>query len=1105
MSNNKQFGEAARRRLWVGACALLTVVVGAAGIVLHESGRNAERRARASTVATEMTSQVDRQLSHGLSATYALASLVRLGDGRVAHFDKVAAELLPHYPGVSSLQLAPAGVIRQIAPLSGNEPAIGHDLLADQRRNKEALRAVETRRLTLAGPFTLIQGGDAVVGRLPVFLGKPDDSFWGFTIAVIGLGDFLAATDLQDLAARGYAYELWRRHPDSGERQVFARSAAALPADPVSAALEVPNGEWILELAPAGGWRDWPWLAGEALALLCAAMLAGLGMRWYLLTRQRLAESEIRYRSLYESTPTMMHSINADGVIVSVSQAWLDTLGYRREAVIGRKSLDFLTPGSRQDAVERVLPEFFRNGHCHDVDYQMVAGDGRILDVLLSAYGERDAEGRIVRSLAVIQDVTERRRTERQLHRLLAEQKAIIENDLVGIVRVRERVIVWANPAFATMLGYAPGELNGAPTRQNYPDQAAYETFGNLCYPVLRAGGVFRGQIEQRHRDGRVVWLNISGTILDRDSGESLWAFVDISELKYALSRVARSEQRMELALAGASLAMWDWHLASGTFVCDARMHELLGYAPGDVQLDNAGYTALINLSDLPGLRRSLGRHLKGETEMFEAEYRVRHHDEHWVWILCRGRVIERDRAGRAVRMTGTKLDISERKRNEEIIRSREARLANLLTAMQDLVIVFDAGGSVLEYFYPPEGRHPGRDPADPRGGRYVDLLPPETAASLAEAMGRIVLDGRPTSCEYVLPVDGGELLALASFSPILDEAAAVPCGFLAVVRDITTERMRQRQIDELSRRNTLLLESVGEGIFGVDLAGRATFVNSAALDLLGLAEAAVIGHPLAAFCRPQRANGEPTPAAECPVVLTLQDGACRYTDGECFQRRDGHVFPVSLNVAPVVENARVIGAVVVFQDITERRQTEEAIRQLAFYDPLTQLPNRRLLYDRLERALAASRRSGLPGALFFVDLDAFKALNDRLGHSAGDLLLQQVATRLLGCVRESDTVARIGGDEFVLLCERLECAPEDAGHHVECIGNKILAALNEPYRLGEVACRSTCSIGVALFTGEPAQQAEDLLREADSAMYQAKAAGRNALHLFRRPAGTVN
>jgi len=182
--------------------------------------------------------------------------------------------------------------------------------------------------------------------------------------------------------------------------------------------------------------------------------------------------------------------------------------------------------------------------------------------------------------------------------------------------------------------------------------------------------------------------------------------------------------------------------------------------------------------------------------------------------------------------------------------------------------------------------------------------------------------------------------------------------------------------------------------------------------------------------------------------------------------------------------------------DITDHKQAEEEIKHLAFYDALTQLPNRRLMQDRLQQAMATSARSGKYGALLFIDLDHFKTLNDTLGHDIGDLLLQQVAQRLVTCVREGDTVARLGGDEFVVMLEDLSENPQEAAAQTEAIGEKIIFALNQTYQLGSHESRSTPSIGATLFSAHQ-ETVDELLKRADIAMYQAKAAGRNTLRFY--------
>ena len=183
--------------------------------------------------------------------------------------------------------------------------------------------------------------------------------------------------------------------------------------------------------------------------------------------------------------------------------------------------------------------------------------------------------------------------------------------------------------------------------------------------------------------------------------------------------------------------------------------------------------------------------------------------------------------------------------------------------------------------------------------------------------------------------------------------------------------------------------------------------------------------------------------------------------------------------------------------EVAERKQIEDQVRQLAFSDPLTGLPNRRMLMDRLEQALIAACRHGRQDALLFIDLDNFKTLNDTLGHDKGDLLLRQIATRLVACVRQGDTVARLGGDEFVVLLQDLSGNALQAGAQVQVVASKLLSTLGQPYELDGHGHHSTASIGVTLFGGTERESIEEPLKRAELAMYQAKAIGRNTLRFF--------
>jgi len=275
------------------------------------------------------------------------------------------------------------------------------------------------------------------------------------------------------------------------------------------------------------------------------------------------------------------------------------------------------------------------------------------------------------------------------------------------------------------------------------------------------------------------------------------------------------------------------------------------------------------------------------------------------------------------------------------------------------------------------------------------------------------------------------------------------------------------------------------------DVQGRISYVNQRFCDISGYDSEALIGqnHRLLS-------SGVHEREFFTRMYQTIASG--KVWNGEiCNRARDGHLYWVLTTIVPFMnDSGKPEQYIAIRTDITGRKLADQKIHQMAFYDALTGLPNRRLLQDRLSQAIAVSERNERYGALMFLDMDNFKALNDTKGHDVGDLLLIEVAHRLEACVRDGDSVARLGGDEFVVVLEMLSSKVDEAIAQAELVGEKIREALNQPYHLSQHVHRSTSSIGIVLFKGR-CDSIDELLKHADTAMYQAKAAGRNAIRFY--------
>ena len=325
------------------------------------------------------------------------------------------------------------------------------------------------------------------------------------------------------------------------------------------------------------------------------------------------------------------------------------------------------------------------------------------------------------------------------------------------------------------------------------------------------------------------------------------------------------------------------------------------------------------------------------------------------------------------------------------------------------------------------------------------------------------------------------------------DEIGQLVGGFNRVLEAL---RRREEQLAASEARLRATLDSALDGVVGIDSADRLTYFNPAAEAMFGWKKEEILGRSMVEILVPEQHRKNHVHGL-VRFLKTRKTKIMRQHVELTALRRDDSEFPIELSITAFqVGDEDFFTAYV--RDITERKQMEAQVYQLAFYDTLTRLPNRRLLNDRLNHAMADSKRSGCYGALMFLDLDNFKPLNDAHGHEAGDLLLVEAAQRLRNCVREKDTVARFGGDEFVVVLSDLSVDKTESYSEAAIVAEKILAAIAQPYLLTirheetqvtSLEHRCTASIGAVLFMNHDATQ-DDIIKQADLAMYRAKTDG---------------
>jgi diguanylate cyclase (GGDEF)-like protein/PAS domain S-box-containing protein len=837
----------------------------------------------------------------------------------------------------------------------------------------------------------------------------------------------------------------------------------------------------------------WPILnsAGEVTAI--CVMARDISMR------HEAEEARALLASIVESSEDAVHAVKLDGTIASWNRGAEKLFGYSSEEIVG-KSSSLLVPPELEEIERQSRGAIGSGSPISPFDTVVRRKDGGDVPVSLSVSPIRNSADEVIGASAIARDISERKRFEHALQEAERKYREIFDGALEGMFQTTfDGRIITANPALARMLGYdSPGELISA----------VYDTGHDLWVDPderrrflehLREHSAIRGYEGRcRRKDGAVIWVSLSSKkVTGADGHEFHQGFAEeVTERKRAEEALRAAGDSLRQAELIGTLGSYVLEIPTGIWTSSEVLDKLLGISRNYARTVE-GWAALVHSDDRSMMAAYFQDEVLATGKTFDKEYRiVRQDDRAERWVHGMGK-LEFDALGFPIRMHGIIKDITERKLSEIQVRDSEEQYRKTFEQAAVGIVHVNFEGRILRC-NPHFAEIIGYNVHEVPGMTFQQLTPLEYLPQSLNMLRRLIEGALASpSWEKRYIRKDGSLIWVKLTSSIQRDGGGRPIHIITFVQDISA---RKEAEDLLSTAANALLASEARyrtafqmSLDAISISrlsdGMYIEVNEAFLRITGFERKDVIGRTS------QDIRFWANPHDRRAMVEALRESSSFRDMRTQFRKENGEIFWGILS-ASLIELDNVACALIVTRDISDAKAAEDKIRDLAFFDPLTRMPNRRLLVDRLQQTLAACTRNPRKRALLFVDLDNFKTLNDAVGHQAGDALLQEVARRLVDSVRDADTVARLGGDEFVVMLEDLNEAPEDAAAEAKQVGEKLLDALGQPYHVAGRECHCPSSIGITVF-GALQQTPNEVLQQAEIAMFQAKGAGRNSIHFF--------